>query len=80
MEENNVTNEMYQKARNELEATTAQLEEKLLEQKAREDSLISLVENLKAELAEKSIMQAHVSELEEKLLLSEKKYAQEVLL
>ncbi|RWW75099.1 hypothetical protein BHE74_00016898 [Ensete ventricosum] len=65
MEENNMHKEMHQNARKELEATISQLEEKLREQKAREFSFASLVESLKAELSEKSLMQ---SDMEKKLI------------
>ncbi|THU50439.1 hypothetical protein C4D60_Mb06t20240 [Musa balbisiana] len=66
-EENNMLNEMYQNARRQLEATIVQLEEKLSEQMARELSFNSIIENLKEELSEKSLMQPRISELEEKL-------------
>ncbi|XP_064969296.1 uncharacterized protein LOC135584586 [Musa acuminata AAA Group] len=66
-EENNMLNEMYQNARRQLEATIVQLEEKLSEQMARELSLNSVIENLKEELSEKSLMQPRILELEEKL-------------
>ncbi|RWW75097.1 hypothetical protein BHE74_00016897 [Ensete ventricosum] len=64
MVEHNMCNEMYHNARKELEATLAQFQEQLSEQKMRESSLGSLVESLKAELSGKSLMQ---SELEENL-------------
>ncbi|URE13292.1 hypothetical protein MUK42_24000 [Musa troglodytarum] len=67
MEENNMLNKMHQNSRRELEATIVQLEEKLSEQMARELSLNSIIENLKEELSEKSLMQPRISELEEKL-------------
>lgn len=70
--------EMHQKERKELEVTKIQFKEKLSEQEARENSLSSLVENLKAELAEKSLMQERIQELEQKLLAAEKAYSQEV--
>lgn len=79
MEENIMLHEMYQNMRRELE-TTVQLKEEATEEKAREFPLNSLVGNLEAELAEKSLMQARISELEHKLLLAEKTYIQEVLL
>nr|XP_009399253.1 PREDICTED: sporulation-specific protein 15-like [Musa acuminata subsp. malaccensis] len=78
MEEHNMVSEMYHKATKELESTIVQLEEKLSEKKAREDSLNSLTENLKAQLAEKSLMQSQIPELEQKLLLAEKTYIQEI--
>ena len=79
MEEHNLVSKMYHKATKELESTIVQWEEKLSEKKAREDSLNSLTENLKAQLAEKSLMQSQIPELEQKLLLAEKTYIQEVL-
>ncbi|CAL9095061.1 unnamed protein product [Musa acuminata var. zebrina] len=77
MEENIMLHEMYQNMRRELE-TTVQLKEEPTDEKAREFPLNSLVGNLEAELAEKSLMQARISELEHKLLLYEKTYTQEI--
>nr|XP_009405405.1 PREDICTED: golgin subfamily B member 1-like isoform X6 [Musa acuminata subsp. malaccensis] len=77
MEENIMLHEMYQNMRRELE-TTVQLKEEPTKEKAREFPLNSLVGNLEAELAEKSLMQARISELEHKLLLAEKTYIQEI--
>ncbi|XP_064946546.1 sporulation-specific protein 15-like isoform X1 [Musa acuminata AAA Group] len=75
--EYSMLSEMHQKERKELEVTKIQFKEKLSEQEARENSLSSLVENLKAELAEKSLMQEQIQELEQKLLAAEKAYSQE---
>nr|XP_009384178.1 PREDICTED: sporulation-specific protein 15 isoform X3 [Musa acuminata subsp. malaccensis] len=75
--EYSMLSEMHQKERKELEVTKIQFKEKLSEQEASENSLSSLVENLKAELAEKSLMQERIQELEQKLLAAEKAYSQE---
>ncbi|CAL9206889.1 unnamed protein product [Musa hybrid cultivar] len=75
--EYSMLSEMHQKERKELEVTKIQIKEKLSEQEASENSLSSLVENLKAELAEKSLMQERIQELEQKLLAAEKAYSQE---
>nr|XP_009384177.1 PREDICTED: sporulation-specific protein 15 isoform X2 [Musa acuminata subsp. malaccensis] len=76
--EYSMLSEMHQKERKELEVTKIQFKEKLSEQEASENSLSSLVENLKAELAEKSLMQERIQELEQKLLAAEKAYSQEI--
>lgn len=78
MEENNMLNEMYQNAKKELEAIVVQLEGQLNAQKEREVSLNANVENLKAELAEKSLIQPKISQLEQQLLLAENKYMEKV--
>ncbi|XP_038985675.1 myosin-9-like isoform X3 [Phoenix dactylifera] len=78
MEENNMLNEMYQNAKKELEAIIVQLEEQVNAQKARELSLNADVENLKAELAEKSVIQSKISQLEQQLLLAETKYMEKI--
>ncbi|KAG6513463.1 putative leucine-rich repeat-containing protein DDB_G0290503 [Zingiber officinale] len=78
LEEGKLLKEMHEKLRNEHETSVAQLERELSQQKVDKESLSSLVDNLRAELAEKSLLQERASELEEKLLLAEKAYAQEV--
>ncbi|XP_008777655.2 myosin-9-like isoform X2 [Phoenix dactylifera] len=78
MEENNMLNEMYQNAKKELEAIIVQLEEQLNAQKDREVSLNADVENLKAELAEKFLIQSKISQLEQQLLLAENKYMEKI--
>lgn len=78
MEENNMLNEMYQNAKKELEAIIVQLEEQVNAQKAKEVSLNADVENLKSELAEKSMIQSKISQLEQQLLMAETKYMEKV--
>ncbi|XP_074584798.1 uncharacterized protein LOC141840648 [Curcuma longa] len=78
VEDSTLLKETYEKLRNERETSEAQLERELSKQKVKEESLNSLIDNLRAELAEKSLLQQRASDLEEKLLLAEKAYAQEV--
>ncbi|KAG1365102.1 myosin-9 [Cocos nucifera] len=78
MEENNMLNEMYENAKKELEAIVVQLEGQLNAQKERELSLNADVENLKAELAEKSLIQPKISQLEQQLLSSEDKHMETI--
>lgn len=68
VEENFELNELYQKTKKELEMMMLQLEETLNRLKEREFTLHSLVDNLKAELTEKSLMQ---EELGQKLAVAE---------
>ncbi|XP_077253344.1 early endosome antigen isoform X2 [Tasmannia lanceolata] len=81
MEENNLLTKTYQDSREELKALIdqleGQLEGQLNEQKARENTLNSEVENLKAEIAEKSIMQTRIAELEQHLTLAESRLKEE---
>lgn len=79
MEENNLLTKTYQDAKEELQAVIVQLETQLSEQKERENALSSVVENLKAELTEKSALQTRIEELEEQLLLAKTHLKQEVL-
>ncbi|KAF8390899.1 hypothetical protein HHK36_023198 [Tetracentron sinense] len=78
MEENNMLNETYQDARKELQTVINQLEGQLNEQKAREDALNAEMENLKAELTQKSLLQTRVTELEQQLILAENRVKEEV--
>ncbi|KAF8412706.1 hypothetical protein HHK36_000674 [Tetracentron sinense] len=78
MEENNMLNRTYQDARKELQTVITQLEGQLNEQKAREDALMAEMENLKAELTEKSVLQTRVTELEQQLILAETQVKEEV--
>ncbi|XP_042402402.1 centrosomal protein of 290 kDa-like [Zingiber officinale] len=78
LEENIMISRMHEKAIEELEATIVLSEEKLGQYKANEFSLNALVENLKAELSDKSILKAHILELEQKMLLSKESYTKEV--
>ncbi|XP_058097152.1 uncharacterized protein LOC131242486 [Magnolia sinica] len=78
MEENDLLTKTYQAAREELQAVIVQMEGQLNEQKAREAILNSDVENLKAELTEKSLLQTHIAQLEEQLMLAETRLKEEV--
>lgn len=78
MEENNMLNEMYQNAKKELETIIVQLEEQVNAQKAKEVSLNADLENLKAEIAEKSMIQSKISQLEQQLLMAETKYMEKI--
>ncbi|KAJ7959692.1 Myosin-11 isoform X1 [Quillaja saponaria] len=71
IEEKNLLNETYQNVKIELQSAISHLEEELKEHKQNEDALRSEVENLKADTAEKSVLQTRVKELEEKLMKSE---------
>lgn len=78
MEENNHLSETHQNSKKELESVILQLEEKLKEQNAKEDALKSEIENLKAEIDEKPVLQTRLKELEEQLMKSEDQLKQEV--
>ncbi|CAL9110322.1 unnamed protein product [Musa acuminata var. zebrina] len=77
-EEYNKVTESYQKTKKDLEAIIIQLEEQLSEQKTKEISLCADMKILKAELADKSLMQEQISELESKLLFAQKSYMEEI--
>lgn len=78
MEENNLLTETHQNTKKELQTVILQLEEQLKEQNAREDALRSEIENQKAEIAEKLLLQTRLKELEEQLIKSEDRLKQEV--
>lgn len=78
MEENNLLTETYQNAKKELESVILQLEQQLKEQNTKEDALRSDIENLKAEIAEKPVLQTRLKELEEQLLKNENQLKEEV--
>lgn len=78
MEENNLLTETYQNAKKELESVILQLEQQLKEQTAKEDALRSNIENLKAEIAEKPVLQTRLKELEEQLVKNENQLKEEV--
>ncbi|XP_068336435.1 uncharacterized protein [Pyrus communis] len=67
MDENRLLNEVLQNTKKELHQVISNLEEKLKEQKAGEAALKSEVKNLKAEAAEKSLLQNSLKELQTKL-------------
>jgi peptidoglycan hydrolase CwlO-like protein len=78
MEENNLLTETYQNGKKELQTVILQLEEQLKEQNAKQDALRSEIEELKAELTEKTVLQTRLTELEEQLVKSEDRLKQEV--
>ncbi|XP_077244552.1 uncharacterized protein LOC143884707 [Tasmannia lanceolata] len=78
MEENNVLTKTYHDTKEELQTVIIQLEGQLNEQKARESSLNADMENLKAEITEKSGLQTHIEELEQQLMLAETRLKEEV--
>lgn len=80
LEENDKVFEAQEKNVEKLEARVINLEEQLSESKTTEISLRTHVENLKAELADRSLMQEQNSKLEQKLELAEKRYMKKVLL
>ncbi|XP_048434289.1 CAP-Gly domain-containing linker protein 1-like [Pyrus x bretschneideri] len=65
-DENNLLNEVHQNTKKELQQAISNLEEQLKEQKAGEAALKSEVENLKAEVAEKTLLQNSLNELQTK--------------
>ncbi|KAA8526157.1 hypothetical protein F0562_007743 [Nyssa sinensis] len=78
MEENNLLNETYQNAKKELEDVSIQFEEKTKEHKLNEDALKAEMENLKAEIGEKTVLQNLLKELEEKSTITEARLKEEV--
>ncbi|XP_048434434.1 myosin-10-like [Pyrus x bretschneideri] len=67
MDENRLLNEVHQNTKQELQQVISNLEEKLKEQKAGEAALKSEVKYLKAEAAEKPLLQNSLKELQTKL-------------
>ncbi|KAJ8759706.1 hypothetical protein K2173_009807 [Erythroxylum novogranatense] len=65
--ENNILSETYQNAKKELQSVIVQLKEQLKEQKANEDALKVEIESLKAQIDEKSTLQARLKELQEQM-------------
>ncbi|KAH7533609.1 hypothetical protein FEM48_Zijuj04G0149900 [Ziziphus jujuba var. spinosa] len=78
MDENQLLNETYQNAKNELQSVILQLEGQLKENKSNEVALKSENENLKVEIAEKSLLQTRLKELEEQLVKTEARLKEEV--
>lgn len=79
MEENSLLNETYQAAKNEFQAVIIQLEGQLKEKQANEDAIRAEIEKLKAELADKSVLQTRLEELEKQLVIAEALLKEEVL-
>ncbi|KAK3444654.1 hypothetical protein EUGRSUZ_A00904 [Eucalyptus grandis] len=65
MEEKNLLGETYGNSKKELESLMFQLEERAKEKQTSEDTLQCEIENLKAEILEKSALQTRLKELEE---------------
>ncbi|XP_031505393.1 uncharacterized protein LOC116267666 [Nymphaea colorata] len=78
MSENHALNEMYQNALKELEAVKSELEDELNEGKTREVNLCADIENLRAEVAEKSTLLSRIEDLELELELSENKFKEQM--
>lgn len=78
MDENQLLNETYQNAKNELQSVILQLEGQLKDNKSNEVALKSENENLKVEIAEKSLLQTRLKELEEQLVKTEARLKEEV--
>lgn len=70
---------MYQAAKEEIEQLKVQLQEMQNVHNTTESSLNSNLENLKAELSQKSQLQAVISELEQQLSAVDFKHKEEVL-
>lgn len=71
---------MYQDAKEEIEQLKFQLQEMQNVHKTTESSLNADLENLKAELSQKSQLQTIISELEQQLSVVDTKHKEEVLL
>lgn len=80
IDEKNLLNETNQNLKKEFHSLIFDLEEKLKEQQKNEDSLKSEVETLKAEIAEKSVLQIRLKEIEGQLIKAESRLSEEVLL
>lgn len=78
MDENQLLNETYQNTKNELQSVICQLEGQLKANKSNEDALKSENENFKVEIAEKSLLQTRLEELEEQLMKTEARLKEEV--
>ena len=79
MEENILLNETHQNTKKELQSVILRLEEQLKDEKENEGSLKLEIKNLKAEIAESSLLQTRVKELEEQLVTVETQLKEEVL-
>lgn len=77
-DENNRTIKMYQDAKDEIEALKSDLQQAQHVHKTTESSLIADLENLKAELAEKSQLQVVITELKQQLSAADIKYQEEI--
>jgi len=80
IDEKNLLNETNQDIKKELQSFILDLEEKLKEKQKIEGSLRSEIEILKIEIAEKSVLQRQLGEIEGKLTRSESRLSEEVVL
>jgi len=80
IDEKNLLNETNQDIKKELQSLILDLEEKLKEQQKIEGSLRSEIETLKIEIAEKSVLQRQLQEIEGQLTKSESRLNEEVVL
>ncbi|XP_027911837.1 putative leucine-rich repeat-containing protein DDB_G0290503 [Vigna unguiculata] len=78
IDEKNLLNETNQDIKKELQSFILDLEEKLKEKQKIEGSLRSEIEILKIEIAEKSVLQRQLGEIEGKLTRSESRLSEEV--
>ena len=79
MEENNLLTETHQNAKVELQTAVIQLEGQLKQQISNENALTNEIENLKAEIEGKSVLNDQIKELEEKLAIAEARAKEEVI-
>ncbi|XWS36804.1 hypothetical protein CRYUN_Cryun20dG0117200 [Craigia yunnanensis] len=77
-EENNMINETHQNTKKELQSVILKLEEQLKDEKENEESLKLEITNLKAEIAESSMLQSRVKEIEGQLVTVETQLKEEV--
>jgi len=80
IDEKNLLNETNQDIKKELQSLILDLEEKLKEQQKIEGSLRSEIETLKIEIAEKSVLQRQLEEIEGQLTKSASRLNEEVVL
>lgn len=80
MEESNLLNETHQNTKKELQSVILQLEEQLKEEKENKESLQLEIKNLKAKIAESSVLQTRVRDLEGQLVTVETQLKEEVVI
>lgn len=79
MEENNLLTETHQNAKEELQTAVIQLEGQIKQHISNEHALTTEIENMKAEVKEKSALSDRLKELEEQLAISEAQVKVEVI-
>lgn len=77
MEENNLLTETHQNAKEELQAAVIQLEGQIKQHISNEHALTSEIENMKAEVEEKSALSERLKELEEQLAITKAQVKEE---